>query len=261
MMVQSGMCVGHVCSAYGCAIQPRHWTSNHHLHSTLNHPSPCLPPILHADANLSSRSPYPCKGIPPASKHPWLFIPRESASHDAHAPRPTYLWPLLWKLFQAGCCVERSLRKWLKWIHQAGSPARHKATHLAFQAEVSGAQVRFDMDSIPIGIDNHASQCMANNKCLFEDLHLDQAEQQVGGINDGLVIAGQGTMVITINDDSGRPHKIKIPNSLFLPDLRVCLLLSQHWAQEARDNHPLPNGTRMETNATNCMLIWGQGKF
>ncbi len=39
------------------------------------------------------------------------------------------------------------------------------------------------------------SQCMASNKRLFEDLHLDQAEQQVGGINDGLVIAGQGTMV------------------------------------------------------------------
>jgi hypothetical protein len=40
---------------------------------------------------------------------------------------------------------------------------------------------------------------MANNKCLFEDLRLNQAEQQVGGINDGLVIAGQETMGITIN--------------------------------------------------------------
>jgi hypothetical protein len=81
-MVQSGMCIGHVCRAYGRVIQPQHWTSNHHLHSTLNHPSPHLPPILHADANLSSRSPHPCKGIPPASKHPWLFILRESASQE-----------------------------------------------------------------------------------------------------------------------------------------------------------------------------------
>ncbi len=155
---------------------------------------------------------------------------RMRMSDNKHTPWPTYLWPLLWKLFQAGCCVEHSLRKWLKWIRQAGSPARHKATCLAFQAEDSGARVRFDTDSIPIGVDNHASRCMANDKCLFEDLHLDQSEQQVGGINDGLVIAGRGTMVITINDDSGRPHKIKIPNSLFLPDLRVCLLLPQHWA-------------------------------
>jgi hypothetical protein len=102
---------------------------------------------------------------------------------------------------------------------------------------------------------------MANNKCLFEDLRIDQAEQQVGGINDGLVIAGRGTIVITINDDSRRPHKIKIPNSLFLPDLRVCLLSPQHWSQEAKDNYPLPNGTRMENNGTNCTLIWGQGQL
>jgi hypothetical protein len=132
---------------------------------------------------------------------------------------------------------------------------------LAFQAEDLGAQVHFDMDSIPIGADNHASQCMENNKCLLKDLRLDQAEEQVGAINDGLVIAGQGMMVITINDNSRRPHKIKIPNSLFLPDLRVCLLSPQHWAQEARDNHPLPNGTRMENNATNCTMIWRQGQF
>jgi hypothetical protein len=180
-------------------------------------------------------------------------------SDNEHIPWPTYLWPLLWKLFQVGCGVKHSLRKWLKWIHQAGSSARHKATCLAFQAEASGARVHFDMDSIPIGVDIHASQCMANDKRLFEDLCLDQAEQQVGRINDGLVIAGRRTMVITINDNSGRPHKIKIPNSLFLPDLRVCLLLPQHWAKEARDNYHLLNGTRMENNATNCTLIWGQG--
>ncbi len=56
--------------------------------------------------------------------------------------------------------------------------------HLAFQAEDSGAQVCFDTDSIPISVDNHTSQCMANGKRLFEDLHLDKAEQQVRGIND-----------------------------------------------------------------------------
>jgi hypothetical protein len=82
---------------------------------------------------------------------------RMRMSNDAHAPWPTYLWPLLWKLFQAGCCVEHSLRKWSKWICQAGSSARHKATCLAFQAEDSGARVHFDMDSIPIWVNNHAS--------------------------------------------------------------------------------------------------------
>ncbi len=56
-------------------------------------------------------------------------------------------------------------------------------------------------------------------------------------------------------------HRIKIPNSHYLPGLRMCLLLPQHWAQEARDNYPWPNGTRMENNAHSCKLIWGQGRF
>jgi hypothetical protein len=78
---------------------------------------------------------------------------------------------------------------------------------------------------------------MANGKRLFEDLHLNQAEQKVGGINIGLVvITGWLTLVITLNDDSRRPQKIKIPNSLFFPDLRLCLLSPQHWAQEAGNN-------------------------
>jgi hypothetical protein len=78
MMVQSGMCIENVGSAYGCAIQPWHRTRNY-LPSTLNYPYPCLPPILHASANLSSSSPHPCKGIPPELKHSLLSVPRESA--------------------------------------------------------------------------------------------------------------------------------------------------------------------------------------
>jgi hypothetical protein len=162
---------------------------------------------------------------------------------------------------QVGCCVNCSFSKWLKWIHQARPATRHKATHLAFQAENSWVRVCFDTDSIPIGVDTQASSSMENNKCLFEDLHLNQAEQQVGGFNNGLVIAGWGMMVITLNNNSGRPHKIKIPNRLFLPDLRVCLLLPQHCTQVVGDNYPLPNGTRMENNANNYILILGQAQF
>jgi hypothetical protein len=54
----------------------------------------------------------------------------------------------------------------------------------------------------------------------------------VGGIKGGLEIKGQGTLVLDMNDDNGKPHHIHIPNSLYLPDLRMCLLSPQHWAQE-----------------------------
>ena len=50
--------------------------------------------------------------------------------------------------------------------------------------------VRFDSISYLIGVDNHASRCMANAPHLFEDLHLDDNEGQVDRINSGLDIAG-----------------------------------------------------------------------
>jgi hypothetical protein len=101
---------------------------------------------------------------------------------------------------------------------------------------------------------------MANAPHLFEDLELTKIGE-VEGIKQGLVIRGTGTFKFKIGDDDGKTHKIKVPNTLFLPDLRRCLLLPQHWVQEARGNYPLPRGTRMESDEENCILIWGQGKY
>jgi hypothetical protein len=123
------------------------------------------------------------------------------------------------------------------------------------------SDVRFDSDSFAVGVDNHASRCMGNNKRLFDNLVLARSAQRIGGISKGLSIQGKGTLVLNINDDTGRTHRIKIPNSLYLPGLKMCLLLPQHWAQEAGDNYPLLNGTRMKNTANNCRLFWGQDLF
>ncbi len=53
-------------------------------------------------------------------------------------------------------------------------------------------------------------------------------------------------------------HLIKIPNSKYVPDLKVCLLLPHHWVQEAKDHYPVPKGTKMDTNEKALMLIWNQ---
>jgi hypothetical protein len=109
-------------------------------------------------------------------------------------------------------------------------------------------------------VDNHASRCLANERRLFENLRPFRSGR-IGGIEGGLEIKGQGTLVLDVNDDNGKPHQIKILNSLYLPDLTMCLLLPQHWAQEGGGNYPLPHGTRMKNTASNCTLIWGQGAF
>jgi hypothetical protein len=113
--------------------------------------------------------------------------------------------------------------------------------------------VRFDSDSYLIGVDNHASKCMAYAPHPFEDLHLDNNRGQVDGINSGLDIAGQGTFKFNITDDSGLKHAIKIPNSLYVPNLKQCLLLPQHWVQEVGDKQ-----TGIGNYRNSCVLNWRQ---
>jgi hypothetical protein len=90
------------------------------------------------------------------------------------------------------------------------------------------AAVHFDSDSYPIGIDTHVSRCMVNAPHLFKDLKLRDVGE-VEGIKSGLDIKGMGTFKFKIKDDNGMTHKIKIPNSLHVPELRRCLLSPQHW--------------------------------
>jgi hypothetical protein len=70
---------------------------------------------------------------------------------------------------------------------------------------------------------------MVNSPHLFENLQLKQGGE-VAGINCGLEIKGIGAFKFKIDDDDGKTHKTKIPNSLYLPDLKRCLLSPQHWA-------------------------------
>jgi hypothetical protein len=44
-------------------------------------------------------------------------------------------------------------------------------------------QVRFDLDSYPVGIDNPALRCMVNSPHLFEDLKLSNSKGEVDGIS------------------------------------------------------------------------------
>ncbi len=96
---------------------------------------------------------------------------------------------------------------------------------------------------------------MANAPHLFENLCLGNNKGRVDGINSGLHIAGQGTFKFNITDDDGKAHRIRIPNSLYIPNLKRCLLLPQHWVQEAGDEQ-----TWMGNYRDNCVLNWRGGK-
>jgi len=163
---------------------------------------------------------------------------------------PSYLMLVFFATFKVGCCVEDTLRRFLRPLQRAPRFLAHQGAFLGDPA------VRFDLDSFSIRIDNHASRCMANTPHLFEDLHLIDNAGEVNGIGEGLAIKGTGTFKFSIEDDNGKIHTIRIPNSLYLPGFKVCLLSPQHWAQEAGDGQ-----TWMGNFEQECVLNWhGGGK-
>jgi hypothetical protein len=120
--------------------------------------------------------------------------------------------------------------------------------------------VQFNSNSYSIGIDTHAMRCMVNAPHLFKDLKLGDV-REVEGIKSGLDIKGMVTFKFKIKHSNGMMHKIKIPNSLYVPELKRCLLSPQHWVQEAKDHYPRPKVTKMEQDNEFYYLKWGQYKY
>jgi hypothetical protein len=167
-----------------------------------------------------------------------------SDQHQIKAQAPFF--PIAASIFRVGCHVEGWMREILtsRCLRELPSISRPTFSTLSSAVDRTKA-VCFDSDSYPIGIDTQASRCMVNAPHLFEDLKLRDVGE-IEGIKSGLDIKGTGTFKFKIKDDDGMMPKIKIPNSLYVPELRRCLLSPQHWVQEAKDNYPRPKGTRMD---------------
>jgi hypothetical protein len=112
-----------------------------------------------------------------------------------------------------------------------------------------------------MGVDGHASYCMANRTDQFDgNLKLVEGDHQVDGIGSGIAIKGVGTFKFRLEDDDGQVHTIRVPNLLYVPSLKRVLLAPHHWAQEAQDITPNPRGTWMATYSNCIILFWDQGK-
>jgi hypothetical protein len=101
---------------------------------------------------------------------------------------------------------------------------------------------------------------MVNAPHFFKGLKLGEVGE-VEGIKSGLDIKGMGTFKFKIKDDNGMLYEIEIPNSLYIPELKRCLLSPQHWMQEAKDNYPRPKGTKMSQDDELYYVYWGQAKY
>ncbi len=172
---------------------------------------------------------------------------------------PTYLLPLALIAFEVGCCAKHSLRR-LKVALTIGHLPKlivfATATNLPYQVP----RIRFDTNSFVIGVNTFASTMLGKHLNQFEDLkmHSEKDNTEVEGINGGLDIKGKGTFKFHVKDNEGGVYLIKIPNSKYVPDLKVCLLLPHHWAQEAKVHYPVPKGTKIDTDDEVMTLIWKQ---
>jgi hypothetical protein len=122
-------------------------------------------------------------------------------------------------------------------------------SELAGHTETDKGPPSFDTDSYEIGIDNRASYSMSHRKEDFEG-EIKMTQRRIRGIAGTILTkVGYGTLLWKIEDDLGRSHQIRLPNSLYVPEGGVRLLSPQHWAQHAQDNRPSPRGTRCVTYA------------
>ena len=116
-------------------------------------------------------------------------------------------------------------------------------------------KIIFDTDSIPLCIDNCATKCLSPYIDDFETapISTNQTIKGIGGAMNDVMI---GTISWSIEDDEGRPHRIRIPNSIYLKGATTRLLSPQHWAQEAKDNKPQEDGTWCATYRDRIELYW-----
>jgi hypothetical protein len=123
-----------------------------------------------------------------------------------------------------------------------------------------GVPVSFQPGHYEIYVDNCASRSITNDLGDFIDDPIPSDVKIVGtnGVSKGTLM---GTVQWTIEDDQGRVHGIKIPNTLYSANNRSRLLSPQHWSQEAKDKYPIRNGTWCATLDDRVILFWGQQKY
>ena len=124
-----------------------------------------------------------------------------------------------------------------------------------------GNLYKFDSDSKALGVDQHASKCMSNDKSDFISEITPVTNMRVKGAGGCLKVLGTGTLKWKIEDDDGNYHDIIIKEALYIPGLSSCLLCPQQWSKQVKDNFPRKRGTWCATYEDVCVLQWDQRKY
>ena len=104
----------------------------------------------------------------------------------------------------------------------------------------------WDSNSFVIGIDQHTSASISNDKQHFIDLKESTAKVVgVNGVPRGIA-AGKGTLVWFVENDEGITHKWVILNAYYIQSCPKYLLPSQFFAKHKNTNK----------EKTQCLQLW-----
>jgi hypothetical protein len=118
----------------------------------------------------------------------------------------------------------------------------------------------FDTDSKPVGIDNRCSACISHDVTDFigEIRPSNRWIKGFGGSRTTNVQTGTLQQWL-LEDDKGKVHTFRIPNSYYVEQGGVRLLSPQHCAKTQSDTER--RGTGSETTSKQVELFWGGRKF
>jgi len=111
-----------------------------------------------------------------------------------------------------------------------------------------------------IAIDNCLSRCITNNPRDFVG-DMIEVNIPVRGIGGTVMATFKGTVEWRIEDDQGRVHAFRIPDTYLNVESPYRLLSPQHWAQTQKDHLPNPRGTWCGTYHNAVELFWAQNRF
>jgi len=125
-------------------------------------------------------------------------------------------------------------------------------------------QEPFCTDACPVGIDNRASACISHKIGDFVG-PLTKVNRSIKGFHCETVMnVYRGTLIWKWHDNEGQLHRLRIPNSYYIPHGNCRLLSPQHWAKTQIGNGKSQlhrNGCGSTTTYNNIRLFWGRNKY
>ena len=120
--------------------------------------------------------------------------------------------------------------------------------------------IHWDSNGQQLIVDNGASASITPHLTDFIS-PLQPINSKVKGIGGHAQATYKGTVQWKIQDDQGQSHHFTLPNSYYVATAPSRILCPQHLAQTAKDNYPLPLGTREVTGDEYIQLFWNQRKY